>query len=244
MEIDPTTLDTDALYKILIGSVVPRPIGWASTLSTAGVANLAPFSFFTVVSRNPPMVSLTIQPRSDRVRLKDTLINARETGEFVINIVSLPQVNQMHLSSVEHDPETDEFDVAGLTKAPCVTVRPPRVADAPVSMECKVDRILALGEAGDHLVIGRVTRFHIHDALWLERGRVDTAALQPIGRLAAEYTLSNSVFSCPIPDDFLTAASDQRMQRLDGKATGWSPLDEKGWSAAGNATVGLPARST
>lgn len=244
MEIDPTTLDTDALYKILIGSVVPRPIGWASTVSTTGVANLAPFSFFTVVSRNPPMVSLTIQPRSDRVRLKDTLINARETGEFVINIVSLPQVNQMHLSSVEHDPETDEFDVAGLAKAPCITVRAPRVADAPVSMECKVDRILAMGEAGDHLVIGRVTRFHIRDALWLERGRVDTAGLQPIGRLAAEYTLSNSVFSSPISDDFLMAQSDQRMQRLDGMAASWSPLDEKGWSAAGNATVGMLARST
>jgi len=243
MEIDPTTLDTDALYKILIGSVVPRPIGWASTVSTTGVANLAPFSFFTVVARNPPMVSLTIQPRSDRIRLKDTLINARETGEFVINIVSLPQVNQMHLSSVEHDPETDEFVVAGLAKAPSVTVRPSRVADAPVSMECKVDRILSLGEAGDHLVIGRVTRFHIRDALWLERGRVDTTGLQPIGRLAAEYTLANSVFSCPVPEDFVTAQSGGRMQRLDGKASSWSPLDEKEWSAAGNATVGMQSPS-
>jgi flavin reductase (DIM6/NTAB) family NADH-FMN oxidoreductase RutF len=241
MELDPKTLDTDALYKILIGSVVPRPIGWASTISTTGVANLAPFSFFTVVARNPPMVSLTVQPRSDRVRLKDTLINARETGEFVINIVSLPQVNQMHLSSVEHDPETDEFDVAGLAKAPSLTVRPPRVADAPVSMECKVDRILSLGEAGDHLVIGQVTRFHIRDSLWLERGRVDTAALQPIGRLAAEYTLANSVFSCPLPQELISTHSDGRMQRLDGKAASWSPLDEKGWSAAGNATVGIPA---
>lgn len=243
MELDPQQLDTDALYKILIGSVVPRPIGWASTISTTGVANLAPFSFFTVVSRNPPMVSLTIQPRSDRVRLKDTLINARETGEFVVNIVSLPNVNQMHLSSVEHDPETDEFDVAGLEKAPSVTVRAPRVANAPVAMECKVDRILALGDVSDHLVIGRVTRFHIRDSLWLDRGRIDTAGLQPVGRLAAEYTLTNSVFSCPIPQELILAQSSERMQRLDGHATSWSPLDEKGWSAAGNATVGMSSDS-
>jgi flavin reductase (DIM6/NTAB) family NADH-FMN oxidoreductase RutF len=215
MEIDPDTLDSDAIYKILIGSVLPRPIGWASTISADGVANLAPFSFFT---------------------FKDTLINVRETGEFVINVVSLPQVNHMHMSSAEHPSEADEFEVVGLGKLPSITVRPPRVEGAPVAMECKVETILPLGEVGDHLVIGRVTRFHIRDDLWMERGRLDTAALQPVGRLAAEYTLANTVFACPIPDDMLVDEAHRRMRRIDQKDSGWSPLDDKNWSAAGNAT--------
>ncbi|NWA29891.1 flavin reductase family protein [Pseudomonas gingeri] len=237
MEIDPDTLDSTETYKILIGSVLPRPIGWASTISADGVANLAPFSFFTVVSRKPPMVSLTIQPRSDRTKLKDTLINARETGEFVINVVSLAQANQMHITSGEHDPETDEFELAGLTTIPSITVRAPRVAGAPITMECKVESILSMGEVGDHLVIGRITRFHIRDDLWLDRGRIDTAALQPVGRLAAEYTLVNSVFACPIPEYVLDNQAHMRMHRIDSKDASWSALDERGWSAAGNAKV-------
>jgi flavin reductase (DIM6/NTAB) family NADH-FMN oxidoreductase RutF len=237
VEIDPDALDSSALYKILIGSVVPRPIGWASTLSVDGVANIAPFSFFTVVARKPPMVSLTIQPRSSRTQLKDTLTNARETGEFVINVVSLPFANQMHLTSVEHPPEADEFELCGLTKAPSVTVRPPRVEGVPVAMECKVETILSFGEVDDHVVIGRVTRFHIRDELWLDRGRIDTAALQPVGRLASEYTLADTVFACPLPETVLSGNAQQRMRRIDGKDTNWSPLDERSWSAAGNPTI-------
>ena len=118
MIFDPETMDATACYKLLIGSIVPRAIGWASTLSADGVANLAPFSFFTAVSRKPPMVSLTIQPRSDRRRLKDTLVNVQATGEFVVNIVSLPQANAMHASSVEFEPEVDEFEAVGVSKAP------------------------------------------------------------------------------------------------------------------------------
>lgn len=237
MEINPDLLDSTALYKILIGSVVPRPIGWASTVSPDGIANLAPFSFFTVVSRKPPMVSLTIQPRSDGKLLKDTLVNARESGEFVVNVVSLPLANEMHKTSVECPPEVDEFELANLTKAKSVTVRPPRVADAVVAMECKVETILQLGEVGDHLLIGRVTRFHIRDDLWMDRGRLDTAALQPVGRLASEYALVNTVFSCPVPEDVIAQDAHKRMHRIDGKGSHWSPLDEKSWSAAGNAKI-------
>jgi flavin reductase (DIM6/NTAB) family NADH-FMN oxidoreductase RutF len=237
VEIDPNALDSSALYKILIGSVVPRPIGWASTPSVNGVANIAPFSFFTVVARKPPMISLTIQPRSSRTQLKDTLTNARETGEFVINIVSLPFANQMHLSSVEHPPEVDEFELCGLTKVPSVTVRPPRVEGGPVAMECKVETILSFGEVEDNVLIGRVTRFHIRDDVWLDRGRIDTAALQPVGRLASEYTLADTVFVCPLPGSAMAENAQSRMRRIDGRDTNWSPLDEKPWSAAGNATI-------
>ncbi len=158
MIFDPETMDVTACYKLLIGSVVPRAIGWASTLSADGVPNLAPFSFFTVVSRKPPMVSLTIQPRSDRRQLKDTLVNIQATGEFVVNIVSLLQTNAMHASSVEFAPEVDEFEAVGVREAPSHLVKPSRVADAPVSMECRLERILSMGEVGDRLVIGRIVR--------------------------------------------------------------------------------------
>lgn len=237
MIFDPDDLGAPELYKILIGSVLPRPIGWASTLSLDGVANLAPFSFFTVVSRKPPMVSLTIQPRSDLVTLKDTLVNARDTGEFVVNIVSLAQVNQMHVSAAEYPPEADEFDIVGLDKVKSEIVRPPRVANAPVSMECKVDRILSMGEVGDHLLIGRVVRIHIREDIWLQSGRVDMAAVQPIGRLAAEYTLADSVFAYPVADDILAARAGKRATRIDEKDAHWSPVDEKSWSASGNVKL-------
>jgi flavin reductase (DIM6/NTAB) family NADH-FMN oxidoreductase RutF len=237
MIFDPETMDATACYKLLIGSIVPRAIGWASTLSTEGVPNLAPFSFFTVVSRKPPMVSLTIQPRSDRRRLKDTLVNIQATGEFVVNVVSLPQANAMHASSVEFPPEVDEFEAVGLGKAPSQLVKPSRVADAPVSMECRLEQILPMGEVGDQLVIGRVVRFHVADTLALENGRIDTAALQPIGRLAAEYLLNESIFACPVPDEMFQARAGYRMRRVDGKDDQWSPLTEKTGSPAGNAKI-------
>lgn len=235
MILDADELDATSCYKLLIGSVVPRAIGWASTLSVDGVANLAPFSFFTVVCRKPPMVSLTMQPRSDRVTLKDSLVNIRDTGEFVMNLVSLPHADAMHRSSVEHPPEADEFELTGLAKASSVAVRPPRVAEAPVAFECKLDRIIPLGEVGDHVVFGRVLRFHVRDDLLLEGGRVDTAALMPVGRLAAEYTLTDNVFTCPLEPDVLRARTGVRMARLDARPPGWSPLDEASWSPAGNA---------
>src|SRR5918992_2938176 len=163
--IDPAMLDPRSRYKLLIGSVVPRPIAWTSTLSREGVHNLAPFSFFTVASRNPPMLCISVGPRVDRPPdTKDTLSNIEETGEFVINIVSLSLSNTMHESSRNHPPEADEFEKAGLTPAPCEIVSAPRVGEAGVSMECLLDRVLPLGT--DHLVIGRVVRFHVRDELY------------------------------------------------------------------------------
>ena len=235
MIFDPETMDATACYKLLIGSIVPRAIGWTSTLSADGIPNLAPFSFFTVVSRKPPMVSLTIQPRSDRRQLKDTLTNIRATGEFVVNTVWLPQANAMHASSVEFAPGVDEFRAVGVPRVPSDLVKPPRVANAPVSMECRLEQILPMGEVGDHVVFGRIVRFHVADALALEDGRVDTAALQPVGRLAAEYVLSENVFACPVSDEILQARAGARMRRLDGKDANWSPLTEQNWSPAGNA---------
>src|SRR5215210_4810078 len=186
MIIDPLDLDPKSVYKLLIGSVVPRPIAWTSTVSREGVLNLAPFSFFTVASRNPPMLCISVGPRtSDDQHTKDTLDNVEDTGEFVINIVSLPLSNTMHESSKTHPPEADEFEKAGLTPAPCEVVKAPRVGEAGVSMECVLDRILPLGS--DHLVIGRMVRFHVKDELY-ENGRIDVGSLDPLGRLAGDYT--------------------------------------------------------
>ena len=161
MIIDPLKLDSQSSYKLLIGSVVPRPIAWTSTVSEEGVRNLAPFSFFTVASRQPPMLCISVGPPpetegGDRPA-KDTLSNIEETGEFVVNIVSLSLSNTMFESSKNHPPEADEFEKAGLTPAPCEVVGAPRVEEAGVSMECLLDRVLPLGT--DHLVIGRMVRF-------------------------------------------------------------------------------------
>ena len=198
MIIDPSGLDPQNIYKLLIGSVVPRPIAWISTVSREGVRNLAPFSFFTVASRNPPMLCVSVGPRaSDDAPSKDTLSNVEETGEFVINIVSLSLSNSMYESSKSHPPEADEFEKAGLTPAPCKVVGAPRVGEASVNMECLLDRAIQLGS--DHLVIGRMVRFHVRDELY-QNGRIDIAALDPLGRLAGNYTNIETIFELPSED--------------------------------------------
>jgi flavin reductase (DIM6/NTAB) family NADH-FMN oxidoreductase RutF len=234
MIIDAAELDATHAYKLLIGSIVPRAVAWVSTVSPQGVANLAPISFFTAVGRKPPMVSITLQPKTDRGAMKDTFINIRDTGEFVTNLATLPQVEAMHNSAFAFEPDVDEFEALGLEKEPSEVVRAPRVKEAPISFECVVDRIIPVGDDKvDHVVWGRVVRFHIRDDLYLERGRIDTAALPAVGRLAAEYTLVDNAFTTPLDDELLAARRGRRMQRLDGKAAGWSPIDTKDWSPSG-----------
>jgi flavin reductase (DIM6/NTAB) family NADH-FMN oxidoreductase RutF len=233
MIIDAVDLDPPDAYKLLIGSIIPRAIAWVSTLSTDGIANLAPVSFFTGIARSPPMVSLTLQPRSDGSTLKDTFVNIRDTGEFVTNLVTLPHAHQMHRTAFEYPPEIDEFEAVGLQKAPSAAVRPPRVAGAPVSLECKLERIIPVGRILDHVIFGEVLRFHIRDDLYLPRGRIDTGALSAVGRLAAEYTLVKSIFTTPLDDETLAQHSGQRMTRLDGHPDGWSPIDTNQWSPSG-----------
>jgi flavin reductase (DIM6/NTAB) family NADH-FMN oxidoreductase RutF len=233
MIIDGSTLDPTAAYKLLIGSILPRAIGWVSTLSTDGVANLAPISFFTAVGRKPPMVSLSMQARSDG-SLKDTFVNIRDTGEFCTNLASLPQAHQMHRTAGEFPSEVDEFEAVGLAKAPSQLVKPPRVAGSPISFECTLERIIPIGDLDDHIVFGVVERFHIRDDVYLDRGRIDTAALSPVGRLAAEYTLVENVFTTPLEDHLLESRREARMQRLDDKPTDFSPIDTSSWSPSGS----------
>ncbi|MGW7547614.1 flavin reductase family protein [Streptomyces sp. NPDC054770] len=238
MIIDAAELDAAHAYKLLIGSVVPRAVAWVSTVSREGVANLAPVSFFTVVGRRPPMVSLTLQPLADGTTLKDTYLNIRDTGQFVTNMATLPQADALHASAFEYEPGVDEFETLGLAKAPSVVVSAPRVKEAPISFECVVDRIIPVGDDGvDHVVWGRVVRFHVRDDLYLERGRIDTAALPAVGRLAAEYTLVDNVFTTPLDKEVLEARRGRRMERLDAKPGNWSPIDTAEWSPSGSTAA-------
>ena len=196
MIIDPAKLDTQSVYKLLVGAVVPRPIAWVATRSRDGVLNLAPYSFFTVVSREPPMLAISIGPRTGGEDYpKDTLTNMRESQEFVINMVSMALADAMHETSFNHSPEVDEFERAGVTPAPCEVVRTPRVAEARISMECTVEHMLKLGS--DSLVIGRMHRYHVEDSL-ISNGRIDLMALDPLARMAGNFTRVESLFDLPL----------------------------------------------
>lgn len=164
MIVDPGNLSGKDAYKLLIGSVVPRPIAWISTVGADGINNLAPFSFYTVASRNPPTLCISIGERSDDLGpVKDSLKNIRDTESFVVNVVSVSLANAMHESSGGHPPEADEFEAAGLSAVSSGAVEAPRVGEALISMECRLDRIIPVGE--DHLVLGTVVLFHIRDDL-------------------------------------------------------------------------------
>lgn len=196
MILDPEDLGARDTYKFLIGSVVPRPIAWVSTVSRDGTNNLAPFSFYTVASRNPPTLCMSIGPRTDDAApRKDTLENIRDTAEFVVNVVSVPLANSMYESSLGHAPEADEFAAANLTPAECEVVKAPRVGEALISTECALDQIIPVG--GDHLVLGKVVRFHIRDDIYKD-GRVDLESLDPLGRLAGNYTKLGGIFDLPM----------------------------------------------
>ncbi|MEB3022306.1 flavin reductase family protein [[Mycobacterium] crassicus] len=234
MIIDPADLDVASNYKLLIGSVLPRPIAWVSTSSASGVGNIAPISFFTVVGRQPPTLSITLLPRSDGVTLKDTFVNIRDTREFVINIASVAQAGVLNDSAYEFHWEADEFDEVGIERAPCETISVPRIAEAPISFECVLDRIIPMPPLPDHVVWGRVQKIHVRDDLYLPRGRIDTGALGAVGRLAAEYTAVNNIFTTPLPDEVLTTLTTQRAQRLDGKESSFSPVDSQNWTPSGS----------
>jgi flavin reductase (DIM6/NTAB) family NADH-FMN oxidoreductase RutF len=186
MEITPSSRPWNSIYKILIGSVVPRPIGWISTVDEAGRYNLAPFSFFNVVCGNPPTVLFCPMIRTLDARPKDTLNNVRATGEFVVNIVTESLARAMNASSVEAPPNVDEFAFAGLTPVPSMTVRPPRVAESPIHFECQVHQIVEIGTqpGSGSVVIGQVIHLHVDECVLIGEDKINLAELKPIARLA------------------------------------------------------------
>ncbi|MFD2924904.1 flavin reductase family protein [Halobacillus naozhouensis] len=200
MRFDPSEHETKNIYKLLSGSVVPRPIAWVSTLSDSGVHNLAPFSFFTVASRQPPMLCISIGPGvgARKGTVKDTLENIRTSKEFVINISSTPLGNEMQKTSENLASEVDEFEEAGLTPISSEKIRPMRVEEAPIHMECKLHQIVELGS--DHLLIGEMVLYHIQEDYYMEEYKVNFEKLRPLGRLAASFSESRDFFSLPKED--------------------------------------------
>ena len=205
MEFDPQVLDPAAMYKLLIGSVVPRPIAWVSSVDAAGVRNLAPFSYFMAITHDPPTIAFSVGPRGAETTgahgRKDTLANVEATREFVVNVVDDALAEQMNLTSGDYPPEVDEFAHARLAAAPSVKVRPPRVAQAPVSMECRLVQVLAVGRAPHHLVMGEIVHLHVRDDVYdPASGRLDMHRLKPVGRLAGHlYTHVHDIFEMKRP---------------------------------------------
>jgi flavin reductase (DIM6/NTAB) family NADH-FMN oxidoreductase RutF len=182
MTIDPKAIPAPVAYQILTGAVIPRPIGFISSISAEGVVNLAPFSFFNAVCGQPPMVMFCPMNRNPP---KDTLLNVRATGEFVANIVSQEIAEAMNLTAAEYAAEVNEFEVAELTPMPSQMVKPPYVKESPVSMECKVVHIMDLSDKpwGGTIIIGEVVLFHVHDHVISEDLFIDPDKLNPIARM-------------------------------------------------------------
>jgi flavin reductase (DIM6/NTAB) family NADH-FMN oxidoreductase RutF len=201
MQLDPAVMPQQFVYKLLIGCVVPRPIAWVSTVSAGGVPNLAPFSFFMGVCNEPPTIAFSSSRREGNK--KDTVANAEHTGDFVVNVVDDSLAERMNLTSGEYPPEVDEFVLTGLTAAPGVKVRAPRLAEAPISLECRVDRIISVGRGPNSLVLGEIVCFHVRDGLYdPATGRIDMHELRPVGRLAGNlYSHIHDIFEMKRPNE-------------------------------------------
>ena len=210
MEIDPDSRPWTSIYKILIGAVVPRPIGWISSLDEVGHRNLAPFSFFNVVCGQPPHIAFSPMIRETDAGEKDTLRNIRATGEFVVNIVTETLAEAMNITSTEFPSPIDEFEAAGLTAAPSVVVKAPRVAESPVHLECRVAHLLEIGDqpGAATLVVGRVVHLHVDPSVLLGEDKIDLAKLRPIGRLSgAAYCRVTDVFEMKRPASQIKATA-------------------------------------
>ena len=183
MTIDPQTVSSLANYRLLSGAVIPRPIAFVSTISPGGVRNLAPFSFFNAVCSEPPVVSFCPTVREP---LKDTLANVLATREFVVNIVNEAIAAQMNICAAEYPADVDEFEVSGLTAVASDVVKPPRVLESPVSMECRLIEVVDVSRLprGASLVLGEVVRFHVDDRV-VSNDVIDPDKLRAVGRMSA-----------------------------------------------------------
>jgi flavin reductase (DIM6/NTAB) family NADH-FMN oxidoreductase RutF len=198
VQLDPQTLEPTSVYKLLISSVVPRPIAWVSSVDADGVRNLAPFSYFMAITDDPPTIAFSCSARG--AGTKDTLRNVEATREFVVNIVDDDCAEAMNLSSGDYPPEVDEFAVTKLTPLPGAVVKAPRVAEAPINMECRLVKILPVGKKAN-LVLGEVVQWHVRDDVYdAATGRLDMHALRPVGRLCGHlYSHIHQIFEMKRP---------------------------------------------
>ena len=185
-------------YKLLVSTITPRPIAWVVSQDSNGLLNAGAFSFFNAFSGNPPVVGIGISSYKPG-RPKDTRVNIRETGQFVVNLVSEANAQQMNITAIEFDYGVDELHEAGLTTLPSARVKPPRIAESPVAMECELLQIVDLGETG--IVLGRVVAMHVRDECVLdaEKHYIDTPALKLIGRMHGRgwYARTSDLFEMP-----------------------------------------------
>ncbi len=185
-------------YKLLVSTITPRPIAWVVSQDANGTLNAGAFSFFNAFSGNPPVIGIGISSYKPG-RPKDTRVNIRETGQFVVNLVSEANAQQMNITAIEFDYGVDELHEAGLTTVPSARVKPPRIAESPVAMECELLQIVDLGETG--LVLGRVVAMHVRDECVLDAANhyIDTPALKLIGRMHGRgwYARTSDLFEMP-----------------------------------------------
>ncbi|KOS55681.1 flavin reductase family protein [Rhodococcus rhodochrous] len=172
---DPSELGTGRFYRLMTAAIVPRPIAWVSTVSADGVPNVAPYSFFTVAAVNPPVVQFTSVGHKDSVR------NIEETGEFVINVATVPLMERVNATSAGFAPDVDEFATVGLRPERSERVHPPRVAESPAAIECTLHRVIEVGDC--FVVMGDVVAVSVRTDVLAEDGLPDFAALAPASRL-------------------------------------------------------------
>jgi flavin reductase (DIM6/NTAB) family NADH-FMN oxidoreductase RutF len=197
MLFDFATIPAKERYKLLVSTVVPRPIAWIVSQDMNGRLNAAPFSFFNAFAGDPAVVGIGIGSH-DPGRPKDTRRNIRDTGQFVVNLVSEENAEAMNITAIEFEPGANELAQAGLTAVPCSYVKPPRIAESPVSMECELLQIVELGpESG--LVLGRVLAMHVREDLVIDPAKhyIDTPKLKLIGRMHGSgwYVRTSDLFS-------------------------------------------------
>ena len=197
MDLELAELPVLERYKLLIGLVIPRPIAWVSTWSENGVANCAPFSFFNVISEDPPLCILSFNWRSDR-EIKHTLKNIRRTGEFVVNLADEATANAMHLSGTELPEAESEFARFGLTPVPAKLVKHPRIAEAAALLECRVERRIEFGPERE-MVVGEILLVHAREGIIDPMTkRISEELYRPVGRLFAErYCTTRQRFNLP-----------------------------------------------
>lgn len=181
MQIATESLDREAAYKLVTGAVVPRPIAWVTSCDAAGVVNLAPFSAFTFLSSFPPILGFNVGLRDGQP--KDSSTNIQAMREYVVNIADESMVEAVHDSSIAYPPGVSEVEALGLAVEPSIRVKPPRLARAPVSMECRLQQVLSFGNNGASFIVGEVLLFHVRDDI-VRDGKIDSAKMRPLCRLA------------------------------------------------------------
>jgi flavin reductase (DIM6/NTAB) family NADH-FMN oxidoreductase RutF len=184
--VDGAMLDTETAYRLVVGCVVPRPVAWITSVDADGRVNAAPFSSYNYVATSPPMLAINIATRPEGRGTKDTANNIRHNREFVVNVATEDTMELMHQSAQEFAPDVSEIDALGIALLPSRHVRPPRIALAPVQMECRLDQAIVLGRGINTLFIGEVVAFHLSDAIY-DGKRVDAARMRPIARLGGPF---------------------------------------------------------